>query len=65
MPTYGDYGIQNPDWKVSSEFVRSAVNLRYACDDYWLLYKGKLQKKVMGNLKVFCKRLCVVMNMER
>ena len=42
LPSFGDYAIQHPDLTdLDFRFIKSSVNLRYATDTAWLVYKGR------------------------
>jgi len=42
LPSFGDYAIQHPDLSdLDFRFIKSSVNLRYATDNAWLVYKGR------------------------
>lgn len=42
IPSFGDYAIQHPELSdLDFRFIKSSVNLRYATDKAWLVYKGR------------------------
>lgn len=42
LPSFGDYAIQHPDLSdLDFRFIKSSVNLRYATDEFWLVYKAR------------------------
>lgn len=42
LPSFGDYAMQHPDLSdLDFRFIKSSVNLRYATDKAWLVYKGR------------------------
>lgn len=57
VPSYGDYGIQEPGWSTTSVSYQGAVNLRYALTDEWVLFKGRKQKKGDSQFPDMCRKL--------
>ena len=42
LPSFGDYAIQHPELSdLDFRFIKSSVNLRYATDKAWLVFKGR------------------------
>ncbi len=42
-PTFGDYTIQHPIYKESSQFFPPTTSIKYALEDAWYIMKGKKQ----------------------
>ncbi len=42
LPSFGDYAIQHPELSdLDFRYIKSSVNLRYAVEKAWLVYKGR------------------------
>jgi len=43
-PSFGDYTVQHPIYKDSTQFFHPTASLRYTLDNVWLVMKGQKQK---------------------
>ena len=63
IPTFGDYGIQTPDWgEFDPRFMKVSGNIRYTTPDAWIVAKGpnvigKQSWKYSQVYPVLCKSL--------
>ena len=63
IPTFGDYGIQSPEWdEVDPRVMKASGNIRYTTPDFWIVAKGPhvIGKQSLKSIQVYpdlCKSL--------